>query len=272
LLNKDDKELLTLAKKLGMDEEDIEDLLEEQRPNLLNFDDYSIITLLFPNMKTIKTGEFMVQVTLILTKQGVNVIVNEENELTNKAFDELKKINFTAITSVVSSMIDSIREESINIFDKMEEYLNKKEREIVHGKRDKRLLVKMHDLKETFYFIGKSINGNVEVIRELLNNKAKYVNSKYFSEHQEDRALYFVDLIDYLRESVRTNIDTYVSLMSHQFNEQIYKLTILGSIMLIPTILSSLFGMNVALPDIDFWGIIWLSSVLSVLVYLFLRK
>ncbi|MFA5406109.1 MAG: magnesium transporter CorA family protein [Candidatus Nanoarchaeia archaeon] len=272
LFNKDDNELLKLAKKLGMDEEDIEDLLEEQRPNMLNFNDYSIITLLFPNMKTIKNGEFMIQVTLILTKKGVNMIVNEDNKITNKAFDDLNKIKFEGITSLVSHLIDSIREESIEILDKVEIYLNKKEREIIHGKRDKKLLIKMHDLRETFYFISKGVIGNVEVIRELLTKKTKFINPTYFSEHQEDRALYFIDLIDYLRESVRTNIETYVSLMSHRLNEQMYKITILGSILLIPTILSSFFGMNVELPAIGFWSIIGVSVLLSTIIYLFLRN
>lgn len=267
LITKNDPELRKLAKKLGMNEDEIEDLLEEQRPNILNFEEYSIITMLFPTQETIKNGEFLLQLTFIITKNEINIITNKEHEYLTKAFEELKTIKTEGKTGIISEVIDTVREESIKTFDKFEDYLDEKEKEIIQGKRDKKLMIKMHNLKETLYYTLRTVQGNVTVIRELLDNKVKMLNPKYFSEHQEDRALYFEDLVEFLRESVSTNIETYASLISQQLNERIYKLTIIGAVMLIPAMVSGFFGMNVTLPSIDFWGVVGISVLTSFVTY-----
>ena len=54
-------------------------------------------------------------------------------------------------------------------------------------------------------------------------------------------------------------------------NEAIYRLTILGTVVLIPTLVSGLFGMNVPLPNLSFWQITISSILLSVAGLLIMR-
>ncbi|HLE06822.1 MAG TPA: magnesium transporter CorA family protein [Candidatus Nanoarchaeia archaeon] len=267
LIAKNDPEVNKLAKRLEMNEDEIEDLLEEQRPNILNFENYSIITMLFPTQETIKNGEFLLQLTFVITKNEINIIANKEHEYLTKAFEEVKEIKTEGKTGIISEIIDTVREESIKTFDKFDDYLDEKEKEIIQGKRDKKLMITMHNLKETLYYTLRTVQGNTTVIKELLQNKIKMLNPKYFSEHQEDRALFFEDLIELLRESVSTNIETYASLITQQLNERIYKLTIISAIMLIPAMISGFFGMNMPLPNINFYGVIGISAITAFITY-----
>ncbi len=270
------EELKKILKKYNLEEPEInnlvEDILEEQRPNIINFDNFSIITLVIPTKKTIKTGKSFLQLSLILDSKNMVVVSNIKDPLIINAFDNLKKMSrFIGITSILSFIIDYVTEESMDLFDDFEDYLHKKEREIIEGKIDKRILIKMNNLKENLYLISKVMNGNLEVIKEILSRKVKYINLKYFSEHHEDRFLYFIDLINYHRELVQKNVETYLSLMSHKLNEQIFKLTILGSVLIIPSIITGLFGMNVKLPGLDFWGILFLCALSSLITYLLVK-
>jgi magnesium transporter len=63
----------------------------------------------------------------------------------------------------------------------------------------------------------------------------------------------------------------YLSALSTKMNENMYKLTIIGSILLVPTVIASLYGMNVQLPPLGFWEIVWVSIALSLAMVAALR-
>ncbi len=271
LTNKDDY-LLVIRKKLGIKKNVMEDLLEEQRPNTLNFKDYSLVSMSFPTGETLKTGSNLLQINFIIKTNELIIITNKESKRVNNAFSKLTTIEFSGVTNALSYIIDSVREQTIDMLEEVDEYLDKKEKDIVRSKINKSLLIEMYDLKERMYYIYKTVKGNLEVVRELYDGRVKFVKNKYFSEHHEDRSLYMLDLINYLREAISNKIETYLSLMSHNVNEQMYKLTVLGSILLIPTLISGFFGMNVVLPSLGFWELIGISSLLSFLTYLLIKK
>ena len=268
LLNKNEPETEQLLKILKLNEEEIDDVLEDQTPNLLNYDDYSIITLSFPTEKTLKTEGFM-QATFIINDKKLIIITNQDNEILNHIFDDLSET--TNATSILSQMIDTLREDSIDIIESTEAYIDSKEKEIIEGKRDKALLIKMHNLKESLHYIRVITKQNAETVKELTLAGSKYVKTRQFSAHHEDRMNYLTNVAERLREAALKNIDLFVNLMTYKVDERLYKLTIVGSILLIPTILSGIFGMNVALPAIGFWEIISLSTILSVITYFLIK-
>ncbi len=268
LITNETRDINLIATKLGMNQEEVEDLIEEQRPNIINLKNHSRISLLFPIHSTIKNNSELLQLNLLVTNNEVIIITNKDDEIINKAFNELRNISFDGVNSVVKHLIDSLTEQSIDLLDKVEDYLHNKEKKILENKKNKRLLIRMYEIKEKLYQITKAFKGNIEVIQELIEGK---IHSIHLEEHHEDRILYLYDLAEYLNEVVQSNIDTYLSLMSHRLNEQMYKLTIIGSILVIPAIISGFFGMNVTLPSLSFWGIVGLSAVLSIITYLLLK-
>lgn len=271
LLTKNEPETEVLLKRLKMTDEEIDDVLEKQTPNLLNHTNFSIISLSFPILKTVKTGETMLQTTFIINKEELILINSEDNEILNKAFNNLPNEEIKNTTSILTILIDEIIEESIKLIESSEEYINKKEKEIITGKKDKKLLIKMHNLKEAFNYVKTTMNANIKTIREILYCGSPYINSKEFSEHQEDRINYLASTTERLKEAVTKNIELFANLLSYKVNERVQKLTIVGSLLLIPTILSGFFGMNVTLPSVGFYEILGLSIILSIITYFLIK-
>ncbi len=272
-LTKDDDIIKEIIKQLGKGAGFHEDLIENQRPNLVIFKKYSVVVFSVPNKKSLRTGELL-QVSCILSKHKLITITNKKSDYIDKLFNKFleKKIKVRGMTSIFSSILDGLIENSINTLEDVEKYLMRKEREIIDNKGDEKLLVKAHRLKENIYFINKNIEGDIEVVREILMGRAKSINLEYFSEHLEDRLLYLHDYSDLLRETINSNVDMYLSMLSHQLNKQIFKLTIIGSLLIIPSIISGFFGMNVKLPPLGFWEIFIISLLLSGITYYFIKK
>lgn len=271
-LNTKEPETKELLKNLKMNDEEIDDILEEQIPNVTNFAQFSILSMSFPTMKTFKTGKDMLQLTFIINKTELIIITNEDHEELSKAFSELRD-NFELNTpsKMLAFIVDNVREDSIDLIESSESYIDKKEKEIITGKKDKRLLIKMHNLKEAFHYVRNVMRANIETVREIMLSVSPYINNKQFNEHQGDRLNYLVSTSERLREAVSKNIELIVNLMTYKVDERVYKLTIVGSLLFIPTIFSGLFGMNVTLPQIGFWEIVIISGILSIITYFLIK-
>lgn len=258
-----------LVKKLGRSKYFVDDLLEKQRPGVVKEGEYDVIVLSFPSKK----GKVL-QITFLLSKNKIITITNRESKTINTLFKELlsQKVRVTGVTNIFSIIIDNIVEKSILYLEELEEQLEKKEIRILKGNGNKNTLKYANETKEKLFFISKMLRGDGEVIREILGRKVPSVNLKYFSEHTEDRMLYMMDYVDLLKETTNNNINNYIALLSHKLNERIYILTIIGSLLIIPSITASLFGMNIPLPINSFWQILGIIVVLSGITVFIIKK
>ena len=116
------------------------------------------------------------------------------------------------------------------------------------------------------------------ILRRLLTGK----HLKLFADDEdliEDLLLNNEQSIESCRSSLKTIVnirEAYSTIMTNNLNRIIRQLTILTVVLTVPTIVSSLYGMNVALP-LDhqqgvFWIIISIILLVSVLLLLFFRR
>ena len=272
LLNKKDETGINhVIKELRVDPSQKDHLIEKQRSNVIDYNNYAKITMIYPTHKT-EEMVTMTQITFLITHNKLAVITSQDSEIITNSFNELKNTKVKNSTQALAKVINSIREESIHLFDGFEEYLNKKNKEINKGNLDQKENHKMRDLYGVFYSMILTLKGNTEVITEILENKIKFVKPTEFGEQQDDRSRYLLDLVQVLTELIKNNLDSYDSRITARLNKQIYTLTILGAVLIVPTILSGYFGMNVNLPGIEFWEIVAVSAVLSLIAYLIMRK
>lgn len=268
-LEKDDNIINELTKRLGKTAEFREDLIEEQRPNILQFEEMHIIVLSFPDKRLLENkDEFMTQISIVLSKDGIITISNQKVDSIETIQDNLlkNKEKISGKTTIITRILDVLIEEKIRLLEEVEDIIETQEKEIVKGNSNKKMLRDIHLMKEKLHYSSKMIKANLEVIREILSGKTEYINLDYFSEHTEDRMLYLFDLHDYLREDLANALNVLFSIQSQKLNQQIYWLTIVGSLLIIPTIISGLFGMNVALPELTFWQILTITVVFSLLI------
>ncbi|MDD4353165.1 MAG: CorA family divalent cation transporter [Candidatus Nanoarchaeia archaeon] len=258
---------------LNVDSLIIDDLLEEQRPNLINFENFSVAVIGFPKNK----GNFdekadILQVTFIISKKMIISICDEKNEIINDVFKKiLNSRGIMGVTNIFSFILDKLVEKSVLILDKLEDELEEKEKMIFLGKKNKMFLFKNNDLKDNLYYLGKIFRSDLEVINDIMANKINFLNLKYFGEHLQDRFLYLLDFCESLREFINSINNNYVSMINFDTNNHIYKLTIIGSLLIIPSIISGFFGMNVDLPSLSFFEILIFTLILSFSSYFILR-
>jgi Mg2+ and Co2+ transporter CorA len=245
----------------------IDDLLEEQRSNIIKFEDFSVVVLSFPKKKS-----EILQITFVISKKRIITIVDKKSEIIDDIFrNMMKSINVRGITNIFSFILDRLVEKSIYSLDKLEDKLEEKEKLIFSIKKDKLFLFKNNEIKDNLYYLSKLLKSNLEVINEILDNKISFLNLKYFGEHIQDRILYLLDTCESLREFINSINTSYMAAINFDTNNTIYKLTIIGSLLIIPSIISGFFGMNVILPNLSFYEIFGLTVGLSVASYFILK-
>ena len=153
------------------------------------------------------------------------------------------------------------------------------EQELYNSSRNKELQELLRIEKSLVYFVN-SLSSN-----ELLKMKMKRTDLLKIREMEEHLDLFEDIIIDNSQalemSNVYTNIlsgtmEAYASIVSNNLNVFIQRLTIITIILMLPTLIASLFGMNVDIPFADseytFYFILVISIVLGLLMIWFLRR
>ena len=156
---------------------------------------------------------------------------------------------------------------------------NRIERELMNSSRNRELKQLLSIEKSLVYFVN-SLNAN-----ELLKMKVKRTDFLHINGDEDLTDLFEDIIIDNSQAlsmaNVYTNIlngtmDAYSSIISNNLHEVIHRLTIVTVILMVPTLISSFFGMNIAngLPDtpVAFWSTVAFTAVLTGGLYWFMRK
>ena len=142
--------------------------------------------------------------------------------------------------------------------------------------------------KKTFSDLFKLKIGLIN-LRRILTPGEEVMKSLGESEYeliQEENKVYFQDVHDHISnvegllqsylEMVTSTMDNYVSLATHRMNSVMQMLAILATLVLIPTLIASIYGMNLDLPFQDnphgFSIVIALNLLLMGLMLWFFKK
>jgi len=117
--------------------------------------------------------------------------------------------------------------------------------------------------KETFNNLFKLKRGLID-LRRLMTPEEEVIESLGKSENmliQEENKIYFQDIHDHISniegrlhsyiDMVTGTMDTYVTITQHRMNTIMQTLTVIATIVLIPTLIASIYGMNLDLPFDD---------------------
>ena len=241
-------------------QEFVDDLLEEQRPRLQeqltlepNDDTYKVIILRFPTNKILIQDDSHIQLCVIIVGKSLFTITNRDHELNTKVMEDLLKSSksFT-LEQLLITVIEKLIENAIKVVQNVEERIEELEKLQLKIRNSKtpNLLTQIIDLKGRLYSTIKDTRADLEVIRELISEKAFDTVSL---EHAKDRLLFLLDQLDNQRNSLSDVVNIYLSLSSHILNRRLFWLAVIGSLLAIPTIISGFFGVNLPLPNVSFW-------------------
>lgn len=272
--NPNDEEMRFLIEKAGIDPEIIKDILdEEELPRIEKEKEASYIILNVPYKKNTRAlpYPFIIAICkdflITISKQSLPILeysLSEEPVTTQK------------VKNLLQISIETTRsyEEEIRRIDKTIDVYIKKVRHITLKSEDIIYFVQLEEVLNEYITSLILITGIYE----------KLLTRKYFSIFEEDKDL-TEDLIIDSRQSlnmcqgtlrkISSLREAYSAIIGNSMSKSVKFLTSLTVIVAIPTIIASLFGMNIALPLQDssfaFAFVLFLISVFVLSAFLFFR-
>ena len=260
----------------------IEDCIQTdiEEPKLDDYEDYLFLVMhsvrFNPEMKNIDIREidlfFGKNFVLTFHKQSTPGIIQLKKRL-EKQVDFMAKGSDEIFHAIVDNMVDnyivSFKQLERMIFTIETELLSVPTKETFNG---------LFKLKISLIHLRRTLNPAEEVMETLATTEHELI--------QEENKVYFQDVHDHISkieglqqsymEMVSTAMDNYVSLSSHRMNIVMQTLTVLATFILIPTLISSIYGMNIPLPGQNshdgFIYFIVLTVVITALMFWYFKK
>ncbi|MBP8726006.1 MAG: magnesium transporter CorA family protein [Saprospiraceae bacterium] len=250
-------ELDAFSRQLQIETDFLTDPLDsEERARYERYDDTRSIILNTPviNEREKENDPIFVTIPLgiILCQNKIITISSVESPVIEKFLDRKVK-GFNPEDERL--FVLQIFEQTVHLFLEYLKKLNLRrnliEQELYHSSRSEELRSLLSIEKSLVYFVN-SLNAN-----ELLKLKIKRTDFLGIKDHEEYNDLFEDIIIDnnQAREVAQlyTNIlngtmEAYASIISNNLNTVVHRLTVITLLLMVPTVISSFFGMNVPMP------------------------
>ena len=262
-----------LAERFGWHPLDVEDVLSKrQRPKIDEYADYRFVVLHFPvydkAIGRLNAAELDVFIgpEYLVTLPAVELLpvtrlfarCSEDEELRDSLFSK-------GSGYLLYHVLDDLFDYCFPILDKIGYKLDRIEDEMFEG-RSEEIVRDISNIKQEIISYRKIIKPERSTLRLLERQVERFLPEElelYFDDIV-DAAERIWDLLDNYKEVVQGLEDTNESVISHRQNDVLRLLTIFSVTMLPLTVLTGVFGMNVAFPGEGSRAAFWL--VLTALV------
>ncbi|MBR2926005.1 MAG: magnesium transporter CorA family protein [Clostridia bacterium] len=263
------EEIRTVASVTGFDESVLLSLLDEEESAHLDVDDeHTLIVLDVP----VRENDVYVTYpfSIIYHDRYFLTICKKETNLLNRVFSKFKRIephkkarlSLQIIYAIASSYIDALK-----VLDGRRSAL---ERELRSSMKND-VLLDLMDLNKSLVYFSTSLGANKSVINRVkrLAEFRRYEQDFDLIEDMEVENNQAIEMCSIYREILTGMMDTFSSIISNNLNNVMKVLAIITLIISIPTLIASLFGMNVILPfagnEYGFYFVIGISILCSAL-------
>jgi magnesium transporter len=283
-INPSRDEIKELSTATEVPEEDFRRALDEdERPTLSDFDGYSVITFHAPYLN--KNSDYVTVPFNIIIKNNIIILLRKKaiESLENlDKLDDKKKIETLEkdITYTIYMILSEVVDHFFSATDGLEEQVDKIE-ELVFKKQSERTVKEIFALKKTLIYFHKSLTGNREVITGIEKQFLKEIkgrNIKKFRYLYND-VIQLIDMISTYRDILTNSLDIYLTSVSNNLNEVMKRLTVISAFVLVPTLISGIYGMNFRyMPEINKFGIygypfaLGLMVLSTLFIYLYFKK
>lgn len=271
------EEVKLLSETFNIEEQAFEYPLDEMEGSRIEQEDnYTLIITNYPVID--EQGYDTRALGIILTDRAIITVTKHETEFLNKfssgrirTFSTIKKGRF------VFQILYNITSLFVNYLTQMGKKLDTAEERIKHTTSNEEL-IKLMSMNNSLAYFSTSLRGNQTVFEKI-------ARSDPFRIYEEDRDL-LEDTIIENRQSIdmtktyinvlSSTMDAYASIVSNNLNGVMKFMTAWTIVIMVPTFIASLYGMNVKLPFADdplaFGHICLICTVLTVVLILFFNR
>lgn len=279
MINPTDDELQFIIHELNIDPDFLRAALDEEEISRVEVDDdkHSLITLDVPIIEkdtdmvlysTIPVGIIQTEHNIITVCLQANTVIDDfaKGRVKNVYTNLKTRFIFQILYRVASRFLVYLRH-----INRMSADIEKK----LHISLKNKELFQLLDLEKSLVFFSTSLKANQGVLEKLQRGRV-------IKLYDEDLELLEDVLIEVQQAIEMSNIyanilsgtmDAFASIISNNLNIVMKVLTSITILMAIPTLIASLYGMNVAgIPLPNFWTIVGIASAFTILVGIILYR
>lgn len=250
---------------------------EEESSHIDSEDGCTLVILDIPMVE--KSGKSITYTTtplgIILTEKNVITVSTRENAIVNEfSEDVVKNVQTNLKTRFLLQMMLRIASKYLQYLKQIDKISNFVEKELRKSMKNSEL-IQLLDIEKSLVYFSSSLKGNEITIEKIMRGRV----IKLYDEDQdllEDVLIEVKQAIE--MSSIYLNIlsgtmDAFASVISNNLNIVMKVLASITLLISIPTVISSMYGMNVSGAPIPvFWFPVALSAAAMGVAYLILRK
>jgi len=247
--NPSKNELKELSEISGISLDELHEVLdEEERPRVVDLEAYSLLIFRANLFEKEKDEISTTPVSILISRRRNNVITLRLKEI--RSVEKIRhvvpnKLFEKGTGFFVYRFLDEILNSFFAVLDTVEEDIDKIEDRIFE-KTDRKTIEQIFQIKKTLIYFHKALTANREVITAIEKEYLPHIPRK---DIKQFRVLYndvvqLIDMESTYRDLLTGTLDIYLSSVSNNLNKVMKKLTAMASFILIPTLISGIYGMN----------------------------
>ena len=272
-------DLASISRHFEIDLEDLQDVQDlDERPRLQIEDKFTMIVLRVPvNLAEMDRDYSTNPIGIFTNGRDIIVIQNEEVPLRKSRLRQRVRLSTTA-AEVIYRWWEIVIHSFETTLDLIEATINKTEDRIMTEIYPSQL-ERFFQLSRDSIFMETSLKANMKVLRRLqrFHIIGRMILDVDRLEELEVDLQQQLELSAIYRELITNAMDAYDSIVGHNLNRVIKTLTSISLLVSVPTLIASIYGMNVELPLVgrDFTAfllVIIASMFITLPLLLFLRR
>ncbi len=236
---------VALLRKLGFHELAIEDVLHGgQRIKVEDYKDYLFLAASTLGLDTAPLSFFC-----FLSKERVIIITNQELTEDREVVKHCQNNPALFVKGpdfILYLFLDRLTDKYFSLLDSLDEELDKVEKKIFLQSSKHSSVVKLLDNKRRIIIFRKNLVALRDLVLSLRQFEGRFINLKNIPYFQDvfDHLIRLSDKTDLMRDMVSTTFEGYLTILSNTLNEIMKRLTALTVILMVPTLIAGIYGMN----------------------------
>ncbi|MBI5037224.1 MAG: magnesium transporter CorA family protein [Candidatus Kerfeldbacteria bacterium] len=246
-----DEELTRIGALVGLSKDEIGQMLQrKQRPLVRNLEHYSLIIVHI--VESVEHTWRTTPLILFVSKSRHDIISVHKRESIgiNRIYaysaQRLHGIFKQGITHLVSAILDEIMDTYFLSIDELSDRIERIEEEMFDYTRSKEVMQRTFITKKSMIYIHKALVANRDVIAGIEKEYATFLDQNQLAGFRELNSdiVQMIEMVTTYRDILTSAIEIHLTTISNSLNVTMKRVTSWGAIILVPSLIAGIFGMN----------------------------
>ncbi|RME52884.1 hypothetical protein D6783_03670 [Candidatus Woesearchaeota archaeon] len=254
----------------------LQDLLRIQKDVRSDVYEYEHFSCVFFKQAFHKGFSFRAKAMLIISSPNLIITLRLHDKdlfegLFSERNDHLKSAFVKGSSALLNIILERITHRYFDLMDLIEDKIDRVENEVLSNLKEG-TTKHIFELKKGLIYFHRALSSNRELLNKLEKGTGSQINERHLKNLRYTYAdtVQLIDIAATYREVLVSAIDIYLTNASNNMNLVMKRMTALGSLVLVPTLITGIYGMNFKyMPEITWpygYAFAWFLIISSVVV------